>query len=94
MHDFGLDAVSREHGQRRHADRRVVIVAVAGGVEHGLARFGRRRLVAHRRIGGRLRFERLAGVFRQLGVAIDARDFLLEAAHRRVVAARRPIGRA
>ena len=41
-----------------------------------------------------LRFKRLAGVFWQLGVAVDARDFLLEAAHRCIIAARRPIGRA
>ncbi len=94
MHDFRLDAVPGEHGERRHADRRVVIVAVAGGVEHGLARFRGRGLIARRRVGGGLRLKRLAGVCRQFGVAIDARDLLFEIAHRLVVAARRPIDRA
>ena len=82
VQDFRLDAVFREHLQRRHADRRVIVVAVTGGVEHGLARLRRRGLVSRGRVRGGLRFERLPGVFRQFGVLVEAGDALLQPAQR------------
>ena len=91
MHDFRLDAIFRQHGERRLADGRIVIIAVAGGVEHGLATLGRTSFVARGRIGGDLGFERRARIFRQFGVAVEAGDFLLKAAQR-AAPARRPIG--
>jgi hypothetical protein len=66
----------------------VVIIAIAG------ASMAFRVLLALPAAwGARLRLKRLAGVFCSLRCD-RRRDFLLEAAHRWVVAARRPIGRA
>jgi hypothetical protein len=90
--DLGLDPVARQHRARRMADTRRVVVRETGGVEHRLAAVTRRFPVDLRRVLRGLLDEGLGGVFRQIGLAVDARELLHGTTCQTVLSVARPIG--
>src|SRR6185437_3659481 len=90
--DFAGDAVLRQHGARRLADPRVVVVDEAGGVEHRLAAMGGRGGIDLGRIALGAHREALAVEFRQLGAPVDMRELLHRRPRQTVLRVARPVG--
>ena len=90
--DLGFHTVQSQHRARGHADCGVVVVAVAGRVDHRLAaKTGRIPVDLERRAGG-AHFKGLALEFRQGGIGVQPGELREQRAGQGIGRIRRPVG--
>ena len=92
--NLGFDAVLCHHVQCGLADFRVVVVAEAGGIEHGLATISGSIFIDLRRVRLCPAHKGTACTFRQICVAVDTGDAFHDRTGQAVLAVSRPVGQA